>query len=54
MDAIANRRFRLDGKTYQKGDKLTLSDDQFAGFEGAGMVHRPRVRKPAPKQAKPD
>lgn len=40
INARAARRFRLAGKTYVKGDPISLPDNQFADFENAGMVSR--------------
>ncbi|MGE8143046.1 hypothetical protein ACQKOE_13810 [Novosphingobium sp. NPDC080210] len=38
IEAIAARRFTLDGAAYAQGDALALSDNQFADLEGAGLV----------------
>lgn len=39
------RTFRINGKTYAKGDKITLPDDQFATFEQLGVLERAKPKK---------
>lgn len=62
INARAARRFRLAGKTYAKGDPISLHENQFADLAGVGLVERragppPRAvtakvaaRRPTPKR----
>lgn len=46
--AAASRRFRLAGKLYLKGKRLSLPDNQFRDLKAAGLVEHapaPRPRK---------
>ena len=37
-DGYAARKFKLAGKPFTQGEKVSLPADQFDGFERAGMV----------------
>lgn len=50
MIGKALRRINLDGKSYAKGDRIELPDDQFITFEQCGMAQR-NAPKPAKKIA---
>ncbi|WP_257540655.1 hypothetical protein [Sphingobium sp. CFD-1] len=52
IDTIAKRRMTLNGKTYQKGDKVQMPLQQFNDLEPTGMVERAPVEKAEPKPAK--
>lgn len=47
INARAARLFRLAGKTYAKGDPISLPENQFNDLAGVGLVKR------APVPAKP-
>jgi hypothetical protein len=52
IDTIAKRRMTLNGKTYQKGDKVQMPAQQFNDLEPTGMVDRAPAEKPEAKPAK--
>lgn len=51
MQGKTTRTLRINGKTYDKGDRITLPDDEFVTLESCGAVERARP-KPAKEIAK--